>query len=300
MPSAPDENQRSEPLKDILGLTSGNPVGSIVDSVQTLRNLAQELSLAEITETEKKVKQTLEQLGALQETLKRLKKLRLHFNPVFLESQPETRPKNFSKLSAANVIPFPLFSRGSEANTPSEPSATAKRPIADVQDKSESYQSSNQSPHSQATISELQKLRELLTAARSESLSEKTDQKKKQNSPSNEEKIVIGVEAHSESRPSVRADIETSAQEITFKPNEPEPVIPELVIPNEQPVGQENFDLPSKRMAVDKEIKELVKSYGQVDIYSHRENDGKQNLLKAALAGFLLIAVLAASYFFLR
>src|SRR5262245_61738308 len=129
MPSAPDENQRSEPLTDILGLTSANPAGSIVDSIQSLRNLAHQLSLAEITESENKVKQILGELSDLQETLKKLKKLRLHFHPV----SPEARQRNLSKLSAANVISFPHVARGSEASTTAEASPTVNRPVADAQ-----------------------------------------------------------------------------------------------------------------------------------------------------------------------
>ena len=65
----------------------------------------------------------LERLGDLQDTLKRLKKLRLHVYPVSPENQPEARPKNLSKLSAANVIPFPLLARGSEASADSRSSS---------------------------------------------------------------------------------------------------------------------------------------------------------------------------------
>src|SRR5262245_31137624 len=162
MSSAPDENQRSEPLKDILGLTSTNPAGSIVDSIQSLRNLAHQLSLAEITETEKKVKQILGELGDLQETLKKLKKLRLHFHPV----SSEARQRNLSKPSAANVIPFPHVARGSEAGATSEAAPTANRPITDAQGKSEGRSSGSPDSHSGPTKPDLKKLREQLSAAR--------------------------------------------------------------------------------------------------------------------------------------
>src|SRR5262245_26703399 len=162
MSSAPDENQRSEPLKDILGLTSANPAGSIVDSIQSMRNLAHQLSLAEITETEKKVKQILAELGDLQETLKKLKKLRLHFHPA----SPEARQRNVSKLSAANVIPFPHIARGSESSATSETSPTANRPVADAQGKTEGRPSASPGSHGAPTKPDLRKLREQLSAAR--------------------------------------------------------------------------------------------------------------------------------------
>jgi hypothetical protein len=294
MPSAPDENQRSEPLKDILGLTSANPAGSIVDSIQSLRNLAHQLSLAEITESEKKVKQIVSELSDLQETLKKLKKLRLHFHPV----SSEARQRNLSKLSAANVIPFPHVARGSEASTTSEASPTGNRPVADAQGKSEGRPSASPGSHSGSTKPDLRKLREQLSAARPVKLPENTGREKEESLPSGE-KSAAAVDARSEREPEIPVRIENSAAEITSTPDEAEPVIPEVVIANEQAQAtRENVALPSKRMAVDQEIKDLVKTYGQVDIYTHRESDGRQNLRKAALAGVLLIVVLAVSYFF--
>jgi DNA polymerase III gamma/tau subunit len=298
MPSAPDENQRSEPLKDILGLTSANPAGSIVDSIQSLRNLAHQLTLAEITESEKKVKQIVSELSDLQQTLKKLKKLRLHVHPVSPENRPEAKPKNLSKPSTANVIPFPHVVRGSEASATSEASPTVNRPVADAQGKSEGRSSASPGSHSGSTKPDLQTLREQLSAARPVKLPENTGREKEESLPSGE-KSAAAVDARSEREPEIPVHIENSAAEITSTPNEAEPVIPEVVIVNEQAqAARENVALPSKRMAVDQEIKELVKTYGQVDIYTHRESDGRQNLRKAALAGVLLIVVLAVSYFF--
>jgi len=298
MPSAPDENQRSEPLTDILGLTSPNPAGSIVDSIQSLRSLAHQLSLAEITESEKKVKQILAELGDLQETLKKLKKLRLHFHPVSPENKQDAKVKNLSKPSAANVIRFPHVARGSEASATSEASPTANRPGADAQGKSEGRSSASPGSHSGSTKPDLKKLREQLSAARPVKSPEHTGREREESLPS-EEKSAPAVDARSVREPEIPVGIENSGPEITFTPNEAEPVIPEVVIANEQAqAARENVALPSKRMAVDQEIKDLVKTYGQVDIYTHRESDGRDNLRNAALASVLLIVVLAVSYFF--
>ncbi|MGH7844358.1 MAG: hypothetical protein ACREQW_04185, partial [Candidatus Binatia bacterium] len=79
----------------------------------------------------------------------------------------------------------------------------------------------------------------------------------------------------------------------------PAAVDPEILAPNAPATLEDRIASSRRSAAVDSEIRALVKQYGEVDIYSNRQGGGKQNLVKAAVTGLLLIAALAVSYLFL-
>jgi hypothetical protein len=65
--------------------------------------------------------------------------------------------------------------------------------------------------------------------------------------------------------------------------------VPDLAVQRDAPI-------PSERALADTEIRQLVKSYGQVDKYATDHDRG--TLRKASLGGSVLLVFLAASYFF--
>jgi hypothetical protein len=106
------------------------------------------------------------------------------------------------------------------------------------------------------------------------------------------------TESRSESKAQVAPEPEVLPETNFVMQDAPRPV-PEVVAPQRKPpASDQQSALPSQRAAVDQEIRELVRSYGQVDIYTHREGDEKQNLPKAVIAIVFLLAFLLASYFF--
>ena len=80
--------------------------------------------------------------------------------------------------------------------------------------------------------------------------------------------------------------------------DEPAALSPEVVVPDALTTLEDRIASTKRSAAVDNEIRALVKQYGEVDIYSNRQEGGKQNLVKAAVAAFVLIAALMASYLF--
>ncbi|HWP58705.1 MAG TPA: hypothetical protein VNL14_12510 [Candidatus Acidoferrales bacterium] len=247
MSSARDERRGPYGSKD-----AANPTdpGSLADSVQSLRHLAENLSLPAIHETEKKLKQVIEQLAAMQESLNKLNQARSRADAP--ASQADAKRKPSSKAASPNVIPFPASSRSEMRSA----DADARSRQEGLDSRTEKDSATDDAP-----------------------------------GPSPASERAENVESTFELAERARQD-QTGASA-----PEPPPISPEIVASSE-PLGEAGA-IPARRSpAVDEEIRALVRQYGEVDIYSHREG-GPRHLLKAALTGLFLIAALAVSYLFL-
>jgi hypothetical protein len=289
MPSPRDEGREPQASNDAPAENSTNEGGS----VQTLRSLAENLKRPEVNETEKKVKDAVEQLASLQESVRKLNEIRSRIHQTSVERETETKKKNPPKTGSSNVIRFPVPPRSDERGSPPEQSSVPKSSITVPHHGSApGFWESDSVPGKPIPEAPSPPAAEL-----SELSPETSDPEV--NQPTRLEAETAENVAQDQpvfTDPPARLNVPTAeAQE-----DERVALSPEVLDSNTPATLEDRITSSRRSAAVDSEIRALVKQYGEVDIYSNRKEGGKQNLIKAAVAGLVLIAVLMASYLFLN
>jgi hypothetical protein len=293
MPSARDEDQRPQANNDTPAESSTNEEGSVVESNHPLRSLAENLKRPEVSETEKKVKDAVQQLASLQESVRKLNEIRSRIHQTSVERETETKKKNPPKTGSRNVIPFPVPHRPEEpASAPEQvpapgiivPQAPVEAPPPKIEELySPPGEPIVQTPSPPATmVDELPPRDSDETTNQAKTIEAETAEDVAQDQP-------------------VLTDPPARLSVPTVEPEEDErgALSPEVLESNPLATLEERILSSKRSAAVDSEIRALVKQYGEVDIYSNRQAGGKQILFKAVMTGLLLIAALAASYLFM-
>jgi hypothetical protein len=102
----PHEDRRFDAIQEFLNLNSAQQLDPVLDSLQTLRRLAKNITAAEIAETDKKAKQLLKDLAGIQNELKNFKEIKQHLVEVRNYNRKDFRRKP-AKPQSGNIIPFP-------------------------------------------------------------------------------------------------------------------------------------------------------------------------------------------------
>ena len=293
MPSARDEDQRPQANNDTPAESSANEEGSVVESNHPLRSLAENLKRPEVSETEKKVKDAVQQLASLQESVRKLNEIRARIHQTSVERETEAKKKNPPKTGSRNVIPFPVPHRPDEpAPAPEQSLVPApgiivpQAPVEAPPPKIEELYSPPGEPMDQTTSPAAAMVDERLPGDSDET----TNQVK-----------TIEVETAENVVQDQPVFTDPPANVPTAEPEEDErgALSPEVLESNPLATLEDRITSSRRSAAVDSEIRALVKQYGEVDIYSNRQVGGKHMLMKAALTGLLLIGALTASYLFM-
>jgi hypothetical protein len=110
----PHEDSRFDAIQEFLKLNSAQQLDPVLDSLQTLRRLAKNISAAEIAETDKKAKQLLKDLAGIQNELKNFKEIKQRLAEARNFNRKDLRRKP-AKPQSGNIIPFPTVLKTEEA-----------------------------------------------------------------------------------------------------------------------------------------------------------------------------------------
>jgi hypothetical protein len=114
----PHEDRRFDAIQEFLKLNSAQQLDPVLDSLQTLRRLAKNITTTEIAETDKKAKQLLKDLAGIQNELKTFKEIKQRLADVKNYNRRDLRRKP-AKPQSGNIIPFPTALKAEDA-PPSE------------------------------------------------------------------------------------------------------------------------------------------------------------------------------------
>jgi hypothetical protein len=119
----PHEDRRFDAIQEFLKLNSAQQLDPVLDSLQTLRRLAKNITATEIAETDKKAKQLLKDLAGIQDELKNFKEIKQRLVEVRNYNRKDLRRKP-AKPQFGNIIPFPTALKTEDPILSSEKAVT--------------------------------------------------------------------------------------------------------------------------------------------------------------------------------
>lgn len=308
MPSVAGENRLYRDAGDISNSLAPS-LDRVIENLESLRQLIGGVSAAEIDAAEKKAEQLQSHLAGLENSLRRIAEIKIKLAEV--ERQRIQNQKDFVKRKPPpnNLIPFPLAGKRRET-------AEAKRgdvlhPIVGTAKNGPTIPTAGPAGRSE--------LSEIACAAAPVRLAEKKPEAARQHvdTSGGDRLVQAATTIHDGSK--FASEFDQNLLEELIKdygefeslskpvPSEGEPtgeiapVASVKPVPAPEPVSgilvQQPKSHPARSATFDHAVRELVMSYGQVDIYA--TSDRARVLKKVIAAGAVLAGVIFGSYLFL-
>ena len=315
----PIEERRRETIHGLLNPSSAKSCDNIFESVQGLRQITKDISLNEIVAIHNNAKELIENLSSLQTELRTLNEIKHRLNGMKADNYEEATKDPLKRFSHRqppnNLIPFPAVPRlAPQKGTMKIDSSVLDNGNPPTVEAEEAAQlapnlppEQEQNPTSPTTLAHQQAhapLNPLECPAKEKEMESdfaSTDYLipfpvPAKDSPRNGklqkdfpvwEKNPLTVEPQG-----VTALARVLAPETKPLPSLSKRAVKEKEEAKEKGRYQVTYSFADKRAGFDQRVRELVRSYGEVDIYSsHDSYNRKRNAKKAVFAALLLILV---------